>query len=139
MRKLALLVLSSLVSSSAFASTTALENQALSMIERLEESGYGTRSVCIFGTEVYGLQPGSHWSKPSAVVYGTIQEFPKLLNILTPKSSQPYSMDYPSGPADWSRFKIVKQVGMTEFLVTTGTRGNQRADICIFESKPVLE
>ncbi len=110
---------------------------ALSLMKKLADSDYGTRSLCIFGNDVVGLTAAPHWSKMPMVGVGTVDNFPARTVQYTGEG--PYQLDGPSGPDDWDRFTILEQIPNGEIRLSTATRQGVRADICVFESKVVME
>ena len=105
-----------------------MEKKAMDLISALKSSPYGTRSVCIFGTDVYGIQPGKFMSK---AVQGTLYRFPDQ-GISVPQNEIPYEVSS-SGPS-----KSVVVNGVT-FVLSNGNRMGKRADICVNEVKAVRE
>lgn len=105
---------------------------AIALMERLNESDYGTRSVCLIGKNVVGMVPGSHWSIPSSVATGTLTDFPKSIVQLP-------SLQVP-GPLKFTgNFKLLRDVNGVQYYSATGTVSGLSADICVYESKAVLE
>ncbi|HEX4926292.1 MAG TPA: hypothetical protein VFV50_19515 [Bdellovibrionales bacterium] len=119
---------------------TAKENVALGLLQKIKETGYGTRSLCIYMKQyAVGIQAVEHWSQDHIVVVrGTLDRFPTQFTKVK-NNVRPFVLDMPNGPDDWDRFKVLEQVGSTRVYATTGTVDGRPADICVFESKPVPE
>lgn len=119
---------------------TAKENVALQLFDKIKETGYGARSMCIYLKQyVVGVRALEHWSQRHlTVVRGTLERFPtQFMNVRG--NVLPYILDLPTGPEDWANFKLLEQRGSTRIYATTGTVDGRPADICVFESKPLLE
>ena len=110
--------------------TEALNKKALELIKLLPESGYDTRTLCIFGDKVVGQIPMTHWSaKNRKTAVGTVNKFPaKILN------KEPKIEIY--NPNKGLQLEGNEYAG---FFAYRGGIGNTASDVCVAESKPVLE
>jgi hypothetical protein len=117
-----------LVSSSVFAAD--LTTTALTLLNSIEESEYCNRAVCIKGNDVVGIVPCRHWSLPNSIAKGTLKAFPVTVTEMTERKSP---------IAYTGKAKLVKTVGGTEFFERAGTIDSVKADVCVYESKVLLE
>ena len=133
------LVLCLLVANSSFAQSASDQNKlALQLIKKMPASGYINRQLCIRDGLVYGTYGIQSWAV-SGLSVGTLSDFPKSSTQITAKMKVPFSIEYPKGPQDWGRFQLLEGKQENGFFRSSGVVGSKPADICVFESKPVLE
>jgi hypothetical protein len=108
----------------------ALIAKALELIEKVPQSGYDVRTLCITDSSVTAIYPRSHWSEQDQkIATGNLTQFPievavakPPIKILSKKLSQLVSGNENNG-----------------IYLVHGTVDGKVADICLLESKPVLE
>ncbi len=106
-----------------------LTEVALKLLDKIPESGYDNRVVCIVGKQVTGRLPMTHWLKNDRkVVTGSRSSFPALISETRPEIKlQDEVIDQ------------VRGTDMSGIYLTNGTVDGKAADICLVENKPVLE
>lgn len=105
-----------------------LVEKALELIEKVPQSGYDVRVLCITGDKVAAIVPMTHWSaNDRKLATGNLASFPQKTVSDTNVIKIGKTRD------------LVKGDDRNGLFVATGYVNDKRADICIQESKPVLE
>jgi hypothetical protein len=137
-----ILVTSLCLGSAAFsAPLSPLEQGALTLLKKMPSSDYGTRKLCVFlGKMVVGTYSPGHWSLGLMISRGTTDNFPTSFSKFNGTPANAIQLDSPSGPEDWGRFKKIDHDSTgADFYIANGSVDGRPADLCVFESKAVLE